>query len=127
MGNADARALVLGLCVPELELSPRAPLFPGGAVLSAAGVAAGARPLLRTKRHAVADLRPAAVRLVHREPGPAYGLEPRSGAGWRGPAPTRVSATPASTAVAPIPFRQPIGSRRKIAADPIATSGTRLE
>ena len=75
VGHADARPLVLGFRVPELELPPRAPLLPGRAVLPAAGAAARARAVLRAQGHALADLRRAALRLVRREPRAAYGLE----------------------------------------------------
>ena len=50
VGDADARPLVLGRRVPQLELPPRAPLLPGRAVLPPAGAAAGAHAVLRAAR-----------------------------------------------------------------------------
>ena len=75
VGHADARPLVLGLRVPELELPPGAPLLPRRAVLPPARAAARADAVLRAQGHALADLRPAALRLVRREPRAAHGLE----------------------------------------------------
>ena len=60
--------------VPELELSPRASLLPGRAVLPAAGGAARARAVLREEEHAVAHLRRARLRLAGGEPGAAHEL-----------------------------------------------------
>ena len=49
--------VVLGRRVPQLELSPRAPLLPGGAVLPAARAAAGADAVLQRPGHALALVR----------------------------------------------------------------------
>src|SRR5262249_11439117 len=74
VGHTDARALVLGFRLPELELPSRASLLRRRAVLSAAGAAAGAHAVLRAPRHAMAELFRPALRLVRQEPRSAYGL-----------------------------------------------------
>src|SRR6185295_8045031 len=75
VGHADARPLVLGFRVPQLELSPRASLLRGRAVLSAAGPAARADAVLRAPRHAVAELFGPPLRLADREPRAAHRLD----------------------------------------------------
>src|SRR4029078_2482067 len=74
VGYADARPLVLGLRIPQLELSPRASLFRRRPVLPVAGAAAGARAVLCAARHAMADLLGAAVRLAGGESRAAHRL-----------------------------------------------------
>ena len=78
VGHADARQLVLGLRVPELELSPRAPLLPGRAVLPPAGGAAAAGAVLREEADALAHLQRARLRVAGAEPGAAHELGRRA-------------------------------------------------
>ncbi len=73
--HADARPLVLGHRLPQFQLPPRTPLLPGRPVLPFARRAAGARPVLRAQGASLAQLWPARVGLVRREPGAAHGLE----------------------------------------------------
>ena len=67
--------LVLGLRVPQLELPPRASLLSGRPVLPAARTAARASPVLREEKDALADVRPAPLRLAGREPRAAHRLD----------------------------------------------------
>src|SRR4029078_13062354 len=79
VGHADARALVLGLRLPEFQLSPGAPLLPRRALLPAPAPAAGAGAVLRAKGHAMADVWRALVRVVRAESRAAHGLERGAG------------------------------------------------
>ena len=72
--DADARSLVLGFRVPQLELSPGASLLRRRPVLPAACAAARPDSVLRAPRHAVANLWRSGVRLARREPGSAHRL-----------------------------------------------------
>src|SRR6185437_8661861 len=75
VGHAHARQLVLGLRVPELELPPRASLFPRRAVLQPPARPAPVDAVLRAQENAMAHLRPARLRLADRKPGAAHRLE----------------------------------------------------
>src|SRR4051794_4914791 len=74
MGNAHEGALVLGLCLPELQLPSRAPLFSRCAVLSIARATACADSLLPAAANAVAELWPARLWVARREPCAAHRL-----------------------------------------------------
>src|SRR5262249_41142633 len=74
VGHADARELVLGLRVPEFQLSPGAPLLRRRSVLPAAGAAARADALLPAPRDALAQALRPVTRLVPPQPSAAHQL-----------------------------------------------------
>src|SRR5262249_54846810 len=83
VGHPDARQLVLGFRVPQLQLSPRAPLLRRRAGLPAAGAPARAGAVLRAPWHALAYVSRSLVRLVHPELRPAFELgDPQCCSGW---------------------------------------------
>src|SRR5205814_7487280 len=85
VGHADARPLVLELRVPQLELSPRASLLRGRAVLPPPGAAARARALLRAPADPLADLLGSGVRLARRKSRAAHELDDGARTHTRGP------------------------------------------